>query len=361
LLLQFKNLMGRRAARSCPAGWAAAFALGLALISPSLSAAAGEGNLLIVNDADFIDRDSGALLTFQSFVWIMADKLMSGSQWPYFPFTIQIVAGDAVNARAECKKGSAASLIRVEAGLLSFVGNVDELAAVVGHELGHCWIARNAPLAKVRGKKARELLADQLGMRAMAKAGFDPRRAVALLERRDGRREGAAAASDEHPAWPARRNEMNLVLARMAAEKAFDPLRAPTALPYTPRDLRAVSPFREVLESLALEDYGDLPAALRSIFSQLDPWAREVQPASGKVRAVALDSAFRRLMEVLIRALPRMAEATRTELAAALPANPRGALFCLRPETLRDWQALARKASVGPLFARQGGGRRPSS
>jgi predicted Zn-dependent protease len=67
--------------------------------------------------------------------------------------------------------------IVIYGGMVMEVRNIDELAAVIGHELGHTqvWWQNQGP--------KNELTADRLGFKFMKQAGFDVCRGAQLLKR----------------------------------------------------------------------------------------------------------------------------------------------------------------------------------
>lgn len=93
-----------------------------------------------------------------------------------------------VDARTKRDAGADGKQVRVTSGLIDYVQDDDELAAVVAHEMAHN-LLDHRPLieATKRGKvkviKATEAEADRLSVWLMANAGYDPEAAISFWQR----------------------------------------------------------------------------------------------------------------------------------------------------------------------------------
>ena len=69
-------------------------------------------------------------------------------------------------------------LVKITRGMVNFIEDEDELAAVVAHEMGHL-------MAKHKGAQTpeKEMEADRIGLELMEKAGYDPNAAVKFWTR----------------------------------------------------------------------------------------------------------------------------------------------------------------------------------
>lgn len=99
----------------------------------------------------------------------------------------------------------------VTRGMLALIGDEAQLAAVVGHEVGHAVAGHGLAArggASERERRAAEFTADRLGMRYLAAAGYDPAAqadflaTLAASQALDARLRGAVAAgaAGDHPA-----------------------------------------------------------------------------------------------------------------------------------------------------------------
>ncbi len=93
-----------------------------------------------------------------------------------------------VDSRSKKDAGADGEQVRVTSGLIDFLSDDDELAAVAAHELahnqlGHPQLMEN--LKKGRGKVIREheIAADRLAVWLLANAGYDPRATIRLWTR----------------------------------------------------------------------------------------------------------------------------------------------------------------------------------
>jgi predicted Zn-dependent protease len=93
-----------------------------------------------------------------------------------------------VDPKSTKDAGADGERVRVTSGLIAFLVNDDELAAVAAHELAHNQLGHPAlldGLKKGRAKALRttEIEADQLAIWLLANAGYDPRAAVRMWQR----------------------------------------------------------------------------------------------------------------------------------------------------------------------------------
>lgn len=204
----------------------------LALLVACATSPTGRRQLLVVSDSDV---NQMGLATFQQMK--TNDKLSTDarkrdtvncivrdlvaqlpSQWQSYDWEAQVFAIDSANAFA-----LPGGKVGVNTGLFKVATNQDQLAAVIGHEIGHviarhsnerlshsvlaeagtslvgAYVGRNASPDQVKqmvallgaGTQVGVLLpysrlheseADRIGQELMAKAGFDPREAAKLWE-----------------------------------------------------------------------------------------------------------------------------------------------------------------------------------
>ncbi|HLU13960.1 MAG TPA: M48 family metallopeptidase [Arenimonas sp.] len=221
--------------------WIPAFLAPAVFLAACATAPSGRTQLILVSDADMnrmgvtaFDqiKSQGKLATNksqQAYVSCVANALIAQlpAQWRQQPWEVVVIQDDTANAFA-----LPGGKVGVHTGLLKVAANQDQLASVIGHELGHV-VSRHAAervsqqyatetalqvLDAGTGGEKRTLLgllglgaqagvllpfsrkheseADILGQRYMAAAGFDPDAAPALW-----RNMIAQGGGQRTPAW----------------------------------------------------------------------------------------------------------------------------------------------------------------
>lgn len=137
-----------------------------------------------------------------------------------------------VDTRGKRDAGADGERVRVTSGLIDYVQDDDELAAVVAHEMAHNLLDHRARIeeaksGKTRVTKATEAEADRLSVWLMANAGYDPEAAIAFWQRY-GKATGLGIFSaPTHYRWQARaamlRAEIDLMAALPAEKGRRDP------------------------------------------------------------------------------------------------------------------------------------------
>lgn len=125
-----------------------------------------------------------------------------------YPITTTI--GDMVNAHVD------GQTIVITTGLLRFVENDDELAAVIGHELAHRILGHRRSRLK-----SRERAADYLGVYLAARAGYDPAAAATFVRRLAAEHPELISdrASPAHPSTAARVAALERTVAEIRAQQ----------------------------------------------------------------------------------------------------------------------------------------------
>ncbi len=88
--------------------------------------------------------------------------------------------------------------IVITSGMVELVERADELAFIIGHEIGHLRMGQEERFWSYGGIKSRfsitgdmridrEVVADLIAVDLLLKAGYDPKAAIAILERVSGR------------------------------------------------------------------------------------------------------------------------------------------------------------------------------
>ena len=132
-----------------------------------------------------------------------------------------------VDVRERKDAGADGEKVRITSGMMNYVPDDSELAAVVAHELAHNILGHRARLdAAKRGKTkavlATEIEADRLSVWMMANAGYDPAGTLRFTERH-GRKYGFGIFSDgTHLRWKNRVPVMQAELALLARTPRID-------------------------------------------------------------------------------------------------------------------------------------------
>jgi beta-barrel assembly-enhancing protease len=124
---------------------------------------------------------------------------------------VQIIAGSSINAQADGR------YVQINAKMLEFVANDDELATIVAHELAHN-ILRHIAL-KTKSKQA-EYAADRWGVWLMARAGYDVDAVVPFWTRFEKRTNPGIFAAGTHPAPKKRIAAVARAVAEFKAQRA---------------------------------------------------------------------------------------------------------------------------------------------
>jgi len=215
---------------------------GIAASGCAVNPATGRNQLMLLSEAQEIDmgRQADAAVVasiglypdpiWQRYVQQFGVRLAATSERPTLPWTFRVVDDPAVNAFA-----LPGGFIYVTRGLLAHLTSEAELAAVVGHEIGHVTarhtaaemskqqlaglglaigsmansqVARYAGLASqglgilfLKFSRDNESQADQLGLRYMGRGNYDPRQMSEVLRMLE--QLSAAEGSGRLPEWQA--------------------------------------------------------------------------------------------------------------------------------------------------------------
>ena len=220
-----------RSLQACLAILTAAAALGQMSVAPALAMSTAQE--VAQGKAESADVDAHSIKVTDPFLvsWVnsIGGQLAQHRQRRDINFTFTILSEPDINAFA--MKGG---FIHVDMGLLNFVSSNDELAATMGHEMGHVELRHvvksdaqdNAlsilaaiasiisPIAGVLGNiggelaaerfsRTDELQADHYGMRLAAQSGFDPEAAVDVMAKLGAMDPGPGSKADkafiDHP------------------------------------------------------------------------------------------------------------------------------------------------------------------
>jgi beta-barrel assembly-enhancing protease len=96
-------------------------------------------------------------------------------------------SGVVVVPSPKADAGADGETVRIRTAMIESAANDDELAYVIAHELSHNILGHPALLDKSGRRASRvlptEIAADQMGVKLMAKAGYDPRAAARFIAR----------------------------------------------------------------------------------------------------------------------------------------------------------------------------------
>jgi len=233
---------------------------GLALSACAINPATGNNQLMLVSEDQEIamgrQADTAVVAsiglypdaTWQRYIQQLGARIAATSERPNLPWTFRVVDDPAVNAFA-----LPGGFIYVTRGLLAHLTNEAELASVVGHEIGHVTARHTAAemskqqliglglaagsmassqVAKYAGtanqalgilylkfSRDDESQADQLGLRYMRRASYDPRQMPEVFRMLE--RLGAAEGGARLPTWlethPSPANRVAAISAQIAA------------------------------------------------------------------------------------------------------------------------------------------------
>ncbi len=219
---------------------ALALALGFSLSGCAINPATGKNQLMLVSEEQGIamgrEADPAIIATiglypddtWQSYIQQFGEKLAATSERPDLPWTFRVVDDPAVNAFAV-----PGGFVYVTRGLLTHLTSEAELASVVGHEIGHITARHTAAemskqqligaglvvgsiassqVAKYAGTASQALgilylkysrddesQADELGLRYMRRANYDPRQMPEVFRMLE--QMSAAQGADQLPSW----------------------------------------------------------------------------------------------------------------------------------------------------------------
>lgn len=146
------------------------------------------------------------------------------------PITLTLGGDRGCISRFEVKPGNklnadaGGDTVLLTTRLVAFAENDDEVATVLGHELAHNVLRHPAWLAMVgrtnMNVRTTELEADRFGLYLMARAGYDPDKGAAFLERYAKRIDWGALSSRTHPSWQLRGSHARRIAAEIKAKQA---------------------------------------------------------------------------------------------------------------------------------------------
>jgi len=233
---------------------------GIAASACAINPATGNKELMLVSEAQEIQMgrqaDSAVVLTiglypdavWQRYIQQFGERLAATSERPGLPWTFRVVDDPAVNAFA-----IPGGFVYVTRGLLAHLTSEAELASVVGHEIGHVTARHTAAamskqqliglglavgsmassqVAKYAGtanqalgilylkfSRDDESQADQLGLRYLRRANYDPREMPEVFRMLD--RLSAADGGGRLPTWlathPSPANRVTAINGQIAA------------------------------------------------------------------------------------------------------------------------------------------------
>jgi predicted Zn-dependent protease len=193
-----------------------------AVIACATNPATGKKQLLLVSEAQEIamgkEADQEAVAAYglyadpkiQAYVNELGQRLAAKSERPSLPWSFKVVDDAAVNAFA-----LPGGYIYVTRGILAHLRSEAELAAVIGHEIGQ-------GLLFLKFGRDDENQADELGLRYMTRAGYDPREMLEVFGVLDGvtRAEGGGRMPDWLSTHPSPGNRLTRIEGQIAATGA---------------------------------------------------------------------------------------------------------------------------------------------
>ncbi len=232
----------------------------LAAAACAINPATGKNQLMLVSEDQGIamgrQADTAIIATiglypdaaWQSYIQQFGERLAATSERPDLPWTFRVVDDPAVNAFAV-----PGGFVYVTRGLLSHITSEAELASVVGHEIGHITARHSAAemskqqligaglalgsmasseVAKYAGAASQALgilylkysrddesQADELGLRYMRRANYDPREMPEVFRMLE--QMSAAGGGGQLPAWlsthPSPANRISAITSQIAA------------------------------------------------------------------------------------------------------------------------------------------------
>jgi predicted Zn-dependent protease len=246
--------------RSAPP--ATALIAGIVLAACATNPATGRRQLSLISEAQEIqmgreaDPQVAASIglypeaSLQSYLQRVGAGLAAGSERPTLPWTFRVVDDPAVNAFA-----IPGGYVYVTRGLLAHLGSEAELSAVVGHEIGHVTARHSVSqmsksqllnvglivgmilrpqlqnfgglaqagleLLFLKYSRDDEIQADELGLRYLTRAGYDPRPMTQVF--RTLERVGTAEGTGRVPTWLATHPDPGDRGRRIAAAIAAQP------------------------------------------------------------------------------------------------------------------------------------------
>jgi beta-barrel assembly-enhancing protease len=127
------------------------------------------------------------------------------------PSRVQIVPGRRINAQADGR------YVQINAGMIDFVANDDELAAVVAHELAHNILKHRD---KKTPSKQAEYEADRLSIALVVRAGFDVGAVVPFWTRFEKKTSPGLFSDGTHPGTKKRLAALNAAIADFESSQA---------------------------------------------------------------------------------------------------------------------------------------------
>ncbi len=239
---------------------ALALVVGLAPSGCAINPATGKNQLMLVSEDQGIamgrQADTAIIASiglypdaaWQSYIQQFGTRLAATSERPDLPWTFRVVDDPAVNAFAV-----PGGFVYVTRGILTHLTDEAELASVVGHEIGHVTARHSAAemskqqligaglalgsiasatVAKYAGTASQALgilylkysrddesQADQLGLRYMTRANFDPRRMPQVFRMLE--QMSASEGGGQVPTWlsthPSPGNRVDAITTQIAA------------------------------------------------------------------------------------------------------------------------------------------------